>query len=142
MGRLQNQPGIGRSRRGLCLFLRLRPPEDKGDGLGQPDERCDDPIGELLPSKVFVAVGLAPLHGENRVQKQHTLLRPVGQISVPAGRNSQIRLPLLVDVNQRRRQLHPRAHRESQSVGLPRLVVGVLAQNHRPDLLRRRQGKG
>ena len=87
MGGLENQPGIGGVGGGFGLFLCLRTPEDKGDGLGQLHKRCHDLIGERLPAVVFVAVGLTLFYGENGVEQKDALLCPVGQIAAGCRRD-------------------------------------------------------
>ena len=89
-----------------------------------------------------MAVGLARLHSQHRVEEEDALPGPVDEAAVLSGRQTQIGLPLPVDVCQRGRQLDAGGHRKGQAVGLPRPVIGVLAQNHHLHLVRGRQREG
>ena len=59
------------------------------------------------------------------------------EVAVTGRRRCRGRLQLLVDVDERRRDAHPRPHREAQPVGLARPVVRVLAEDQHPGRPRR-----
>ena len=61
-------------------------------------ERLDDGVCHLLPALAFVAVGLSSTDGEDRVQKQHSLLCPVDEIGVGVG-NAKVTFDLLEHVD-------------------------------------------
>ena len=69
-------------------------------------------------------------HGEDGVEQKHALLRPACQISAFCRRNAEISFQFLIDILQRRRQFYTPAHRKSQPVCLPRLMIRVLPENH------------
>jgi uracil-DNA glycosylase len=79
------------------------------------------------------------LDGQRIVEQQHALPRPVLEVAVHAPRHPEVALELLVDVDQRRRHLHPVGHREAQPVRLPRPVVRVLPEDDDLDLIERGQ---
>ena len=87
-------------------------------------------IGELLPAQRSVAVGLVGTYRQRSVQQQHALLCPARQVARGRNRCAEVGLYLLEDVLQRRREHHPVLHREAQPVGLSRLVVRVLSDDH------------
>ena len=137
MGRVENQP------RCLCLqqgrfFLRLDAPENEHNGLRQAVGGADHRVGEALPAPFGVAVGLAALDSQHRIQQQHALLCPGRQIAVIRRRQARVRLQFRVNIPQRRRQRHTSGHGKGQTKSLLRLVIGVLSQDHGPDRFRRR----
>src|SRR5204863_1141090 len=59
--------------------------------------------------------------------------------AVPRGRDAEVALQLLVDVDQARRRSDALADREAQAVGLARPVIGILPQDDDPHLFQRSQ---
>ena len=87
-------------------------------------------VGEALPAEILVGVCRMRAHGEDGVEQKHALLRPACQISAFCRRNAEISFQFLIDILQRRRQFYTPAHRKSQPVCLPRLMIRVLPENH------------
>ncbi len=84
----------------------------------------------------------ARLHAQAAVEQENALPRPGGQIAAFWRRHTAVCLQLRQDIAQRRRQLHARLHGKGQPVGLPRLVIRVLPQDHDPHRLRRCEPEG
>ena len=128
----------------LCALNHLdgrAPPRQKDHRLRQAHARLDDCRRNHLPAQLAVGVRLVLPHGERRVQKQHTLLCPRGQITAHRYTAPQVRCHFLIDIAQARRKLLPFGHRERQAHRLPRAMVGVLPQNDGADVFRRYIGK-
>ena len=87
---------------------------------------CNGSIGEVAPTQHGMTVGLMGTHGQSGVEKQHSLSGPAFQVTTRWDRLFQVVLNFLEDVLKRRREGHTILNRETQSVGLPRLVVRVL----------------
>ena len=79
-------------------------------------------IGKLLPTQRRVTVGLMSANGKRCIKQQHALLGPT--------------------ILQRGRKLDTVLNRETQSVCLSWLVIGVLTDNHYLYLVERTQVKG
>ena len=92
--------------------------------------------GDLLPTEPAVGTGFPLLDGQDVIQQEHTLPRP--RIQVAVGRRGAPTVPgnLLVDVAQRGGNGHALGHRKGESVGLPRSVVWVLAEDAHPHVVR------
>ena len=88
-----------------------------------------------------MAVGLAGIHGEYRVDQQHTGARPGDQAACLRRRKAEIGFTLFIDIAQAAGQRNAGAHGKGQAVGLFRLMVGILSQNNAAHPLWRRQGK-
>ncbi len=115
---------------GTCLLVGLRPPEEKDNPRAPLVDRLDGRVRHLLPSSVLVRVGLAPPDGEHRVEQQHPLTGPAGQLAVlGADETLHVGLQLLEHVEQAGRGRDAPAHGEAQSVCLAGTVVRVLAKN-------------
>ena len=99
-------------------------------------------IGKLLPTQRRVTVGLMGTNRERSIQQQHALLGPTGDIARCGDRCTKVGLNLLEDILQRGRKLNTVLNRETQSVGLSWLVIGVLTDNHYLYLVERTQVKG
>ena len=122
-------------------------------GVGAPQQRRhrmgallqrkgDGALGEGLPPFFGVGGCGAPVHREHRVEAEHPLPRPDAQIGARSRAGADIAFQLLLDVAQRGRRLDPVRHREGKPHGLPRLMVGVLAQHQHPHRPRRGQPEG
>ncbi len=99
----------------------------------QPLPQGDDPIGECLPALALVRAGASALDGEHRIQQQHSTVRPRNQAAMSGRLDTEVALEFSVDVDQRRRHLDTRRHRETQALRLPRSVVGILPEDHHLD---------
>ena len=85
------------------------------------------------------------LHTEHCIEKQHTLLRPMGKIAgyMPHIKGlTQVLLNLGVNIAQGRRQRLVLWHRKTQSHGLIRTVIRILADDHHPHSFYRHQIHG
>ena len=99
-------------------------------------------IGKLLPPQLRMTVGLMSANGKRCIQQQHALLGPTGKIARCGDRRTKVGLNLLEDILQRGRKLDTVLNRETQSVCLSWLVIGVLTDNHYLHLVERTQVKG
>ena len=98
-------------------------------------QQADHIICELLPALSPVRIGLTGADGEHSVQKQHTVLGPVGQLSVLSKVvNAHIFLDLFKYIDQRGRRRNSLTHGKAQAVCLIRPVVGILPQDHSLDI--------
>ena len=84
-----------------------------------------------------MTVGLMRTDRQHRVQQQHTLPGPVGQISVGGHRYVQRIVQLTKDVFERWRRCDPPANRKTQTVRLIGPVVRILTQNDDPNPIER-----
>lgn len=73
--------------------------------------------------------------GEARIQEEDSLVRPVFKIAALRNGNSQIVVQFLEDVYERRGRFDAVGNREAQPVGLSRVVVRVLSDDDRLDLI-------
>lgn len=105
-------------------------------------QRLNSGIGKLLPPQLRVTVGLMSANGKRCIQQQHALLGPTGEIARCGDRCTKVGLNLLEDILQRGRKLDTVLNRETQSVCLSWLVIGVLTDNHHFHLVERTQVKG
>lgn len=96
----------------------------------------------LLPAAPLVTSGSMFAHGQRGVEQQHALLCPAYKASALRHRRAQVVLNLFEYVDKRWRKRHAVAHREAQSLSLPRLVVGVLSEYHHLNLVERAQVEG
>ena len=78
----------------------------------------------------------------NCVEQQHALLGPAHEAPALGRRRAEVGLYLLEYVDERRRKGHAVVHREAQSLRLPRLMVGVLADDNGLHLVERTQVEG
>ena len=85
-----------------------------------------------------MGASLALGHRQHRVEQQYALICPALQRAMGRYRLAQIALDFLEDILQRGGRPHTRRHRETQAMGLPRPVVGVLADDHHLDPAQRR----
>ena len=75
--------------------------------------------------------------GQDRVEQEDSLPGPFEQIAVVRDIAAQIIVELPVDVDQGGRGRAAGPDREAHAVGLALAVIGVLAQDHDPDLSQR-----
>ena len=81
-------------------------------------------------------------HRQNRIQHQNSLLRPVNKIPVVRHVASHIIVKLAVNVDQRRRNHRLlRQNGKAKAMGLLRLMIRILSQNHNLHMFQRRQMK-
>mgnify|MGYP006916595373 CR=1 FL=1 len=116
-------------------------PKQKDEMLLLLAQNLNDAVREPAPAAVCVGICLMLAHGERRVHEEHALVRPLGEIARPGRVEAQVAFELLEDIFERRRFFNAFLHRKAQPVRLPRLVVGVLPQQHRLDLLKRREAE-
>ena len=139
MRRLQNQ--MLRIPQHRLLHLGRTAPEDKHhravDLIQYPDRR----IRERLPADAVMAVCLMCPHGQHGVQHQHALIRPLFKIPVIRNRAAEVVMQLLIDVHEGWRDGHLRLHRKAEPMGLSRLVVRILSEDHHLHLFQRSEGK-
>ncbi len=112
-----------------CFPTGCTSPQHEDQTASPGIQHFDDPIGELLPPLLPMAVGLMSPHREHGIQQQDALIRPMGEVAMLRNRHTERRVQLLVDVLQRRRNPDPTTDGKAQPVGLTGAVVGVLAQD-------------
>ena len=128
MGRGNNAVTVAVDKRALLLCIRT--PENEDKMLAALGKRADDCVGEHFPALVLVASRAMRRDGQRRVEKKNALVRPLEEIWHVA--------KFLRNVDERRRRSDFRRHVEREPLCLPRLVVGILAENHDLDLVERR----
>ena len=111
------------------VFPYLREPLDNGVGKGLPADSC-------------VACGHVGPHRQGGVQEQDPLLGPAFQVPVGRGRNAQVVVEFLEDVDEGRRRVDSVGHREAEPVGLSRIVIRVLPDDDRLYLAHRAKVQG
>ena len=105
-------------------------PEEKHDAAAMLREGADGGVGEGLPAFVLVRAGLMGAHGEGGVEQQHPLVGPALQIAVGGWYvGAEVGVYLFNYVHQRRRHGYAVGHGKAEAHGLPRLVIGILAEN-------------
>ena len=97
----------------------------------------DDVIGKLLPPFMLMRTGLMGPDGERRIQQEDTLPAPPLQVTRCWNRPAQVITDLLVDIDERRGNIHSVVDRETQSIGLARFVIGILTYNDHFYLIKR-----
>lgn len=105
-------------------------------------QRLNSGIGKLLPPQLRMTVGLMGTHRERSIEQQHALLSPTGEIARCGDRRTKVGLYLFKDILQRGRKLNAVLHRETQSMGLSWLVIGILTDNHHLYLVKRTEVEG
>ncbi len=113
----------------FALPLRIFPPEEEHDPRAAIGDLADDAVCELLPALVSMRSGLAGGDGQHRVQEQHALLGPAGEIAAHRRCQPKVGLKLTEDVLKRRRRLDARRNREAEPHRLTGTVVGILAED-------------
>ena len=89
--------GVGHKR---LLFAGVVAPKQKHHGVLPLVQIGDHRIGKDLPSFPLMGVGLSAADGQNRVQKQHPVFRPLFQTAMRWGDKSDIIGKLLIDIFQ------------------------------------------
>ena len=97
----------------------------------------NDSIGELLPPFTLVRPCLMGAHGERGVEEQHALFCPLYQTARSWNGDSLVAGYFLKDVAQRWGMGNTLGNRETQTFGLTRFMIGILAQQYDFDFLKR-----
>ena len=96
---------------------------------------ADDGVGKGFPAQCGVGVGLAGADGEDGVEQEDTLFRPVLQAAVVRdAETGDVVGKFFIDVLQGGRDVDARTDGEGQAVRLSFAVVGVLAEDDGFDL--------
>ena len=113
------------------IFLRTRvsSPKHKDKMFTLKAECTDGGIGERLPAKSLMAVGLMGTYCQRSVHEQHTLLLPSRKITACRNRCTEVVVYLLKDVLQGWRHRHSVGNREAQPHCLPWLMIRVLSDD-------------
>lgn len=113
-------------------------PEQEHQSRAAFREVAYNAVGEGLPAMSGVRESLMGAHCERGVEEEHPLVGPAREGAAGEGYvQTQVGVYLLEDIHQRRRTRHPLRHGETESVRLAVVVVGILAQNHHLDLVKR-----
>jgi len=96
---------------------------------------ADHSICEFFPTTSLMRTCLMLAHGEGGVEQKHTLLGPTGEVATGGNGGTSVVLYLLEDVEQRRGKRHSVVDRETQSMGLTWLMIGILSQKDYLQLL-------
>jgi len=126
----------------LSFLLGVAAPQKKHDRIGSGVDGFQHGIGEGLPALAGVRCRHTASHREHGVQEQHAPIRPRQQMAVIRRRNAEVIRQFLVNVPQRRGQLHSGSHAEGQAVPLSRRRVRVLAKQHDAETGPRGRGEG
>lgn len=117
------------------LFDGETAPEQEYKVLAHFGEALDDGVGKLLPADAGVACRHVGTDRERCVQEQDSLVRPAFEVPVRGRRNAQVVVEFLEYVDERRGRLDTHGHREAQAVRLAGIVVGILPDDDRLDLV-------
>lgn len=142
-GRMRRtQDEVARGVYQLRLALRVAAPEYEHDVVSVGRQLAYYGVGKLLPTPLLVAAGHMRAHRQRGIEQQHALLCPAHEVSAAWHGHAEVALYLLEYVDKRRRKRHAIVHREAQPVGLPRLMVRVLAYYHNLNLAERAKVEG
>ena len=123
------------------LLLSLTPPQDEGYPCLLRGNQFDQTIGELLPAASLMRIGLVRSNREDRVEHENASSGPGLQIAVIGYPASNIILEFAKDVSQRERQKsNGRFHGETETMGMTRRWVRILADKQNADLVVRCAG--
>lgn len=104
-------------------------PEQKDEVLADLRKSLDNRVRELLPANAGVTCRHVGAHRERSVQKQNSLVSPTFQVSVGWRCDAEIVVEFLENVDEGRRRLNAKWHREAKPVSLARIVVRVLSDD-------------
>ncbi len=121
----------------LPFALGITTPKHKYKVLALLIERSNGSIGEFFPAFVLMAAGTVCLDCECSVEEQDSLFCPMSEVSRCGNRLSQVAVEFLVDIIQRRRYGYTLAHRETEPLRLPDLMVRVLSDDDHTYLVER-----
>lgn len=105
-------------------------------------ERIDDGIGKGFPTLPLMAARHMGTHRQRGIEQHDTLTCPAREIALLGGTAAEVVLDFPENVDQRGWQAHTVGHGKAQSVSLPRLVVGVLADDDDLDPVERTKIEG
>ena len=117
-------------------------PEDENEVLASLRESADSGVGELFPAMARVRGGLSGAHRQRGVEQQHPFPRPLLEVARTRHGHAEVVVQFLEDVLQARRERHAVGHRERETMGLSRSVVGVLSQDDDLHPVERREVEG
>ena len=117
------------------LFAGGRAPQDEHHSILLLVDRFEHLVGEGFPALFLMRSRSACPHGEGGVEEQNARSSPSLEVAVPRGRNTEVGFEFGVDVAQAGRNVDPVGDGKGKPVRLPRTVVGILAQDHHPDLV-------
>ena len=118
-----------------AFFLCVAAPEDEDEVFALFGQAADDGVGKGFPAQCGVGVGLAGADGEDGVEQEDALFRPVLQAAVVRdAETGDVVGKFFVDVLQGGRDVDARTDGKGQSVRLSFAVVGVLAEDDGFDL--------
>lgn len=80
------------------LGLGVAPPEDKNETLPLFIQNLHDGVGKVFPTFFLMGARLTGLDSERRIEQEHALLCPGGEISCRRSRQAEITLELGKDV--------------------------------------------
>ena len=101
---------------------------------------CDGPhdrIGESFPAVSCVGGRFVCPNRQHGVEQQHALFGPAVEVAARGNRRAGVVGDLLEDVLQRGRERHAVRHGETESVGLPFAVIGVLPDDYHFEFVER-----
>lgn len=140
MGRLQHEVALVVDDETLALGIAA--PEHKHQMLALAVEAADDGVGKRFPPAALMRTGTVGLHRQGGVEQQHALLGPAAQTAALGSGPPEVVLDFLENILQRRGLRHAVGHRETEALGLPRLMVGVLPDDDHLDAAERAQVEG
>lgn len=119
------------------FFSRSTPPQHKHQSGLSFVQHLNDAIGESFPPLTPMTVGLMGSNRQHRIQQQHSLIGPMGQLTVSGNRHANARVQLFENVLQRWGRPDTPTNREAQPVGLAFTVVRILTQHDHSDAIKR-----
>lgn len=112
-------------------------PEQEHKSLSPGREMRNHRVGEPFPTVPLMRACAVSLDCERGVEQQHALTRPALKIARGRKRRPRVGAYFFEDIDQRRRHSHPVGNRETQSVGLSRIMIRILTENHHLHLVER-----
>src|SRR6185295_1328339 len=133
--------GMVRLRDQHPFLLSLTPPQHEDHSRLLRSNQFDQAIGEQLPAASLMRIGLVRSNREDRVEHENASSGPGLQIAVIWNPASNIILEFAKDVSQRERQKsNGRFHGETETMGMTRRWVRILADKQHADLVVRCAG--
>jgi hypothetical protein len=105
-------------------------------------EGVDDGVCEALPPLAGVGAGLGGPHGQDGVEEEEALARPGHEVAVAGDGHAGVVVELAEQIAEGRWRRDAGSHGEGEAVGLPGLVIGVLAQEDGAHGLKGSQAEG
>ena len=99
-------------------------------------------VGEAFPATILMRAGPMRLDGERGIEQKHPLPCPSRKVAGGWYRGTGVVVNFTEDVLKRRREWYAVVNGETQTIGLPHVVIRILPQNHHFNGTKRRGIEG